>query len=82
MKVTCAKEGFIPFSINVHFDTHEEAEAFHNIFNCSQVLESAGLDGEGTRRAIEEGMKNVKNYDSDTWSDFFKSLKKNMNSRI
>jgi len=70
-------EGFQPFSIDILFETGEEAEEFYALFNTGVVCQvSRSLNHEAIRADIVSKMSNHTDWDSTDWGgNLFNKIK-------
>ncbi len=73
---------FVPFSINIKFDTFKEARALHMILNHTDILRADHIKGniadQEIRNALTEGAPTL-NYYGSYWSEFHDSVKRCVN---
>jgi hypothetical protein len=70
--------GFKPVSITITFDTYDEAQHVHDIFNNIEILSACQeLNGEPIRRSIETALGKTSFFQTTTWSKFYDRMKTN-----
>jgi hypothetical protein len=68
------REEFKPVTISITMETEEEVHHLHDIFNSTQVLESADVDGQPVREAIVKALGKKGFLNTKTWSMFVDNL--------
>lgn len=79
MKITSKTNTvFKPFSINIEFETEDEAMRFYNLFNYSPICEAV-FDKMGTAAEIRNIIRdNIESVASSKFIEFVKSLETNI----
>jgi hypothetical protein len=71
-------EDYKPVSITITFDTYDEAQHVHDIFNNMEILSACGqLNGDGVRKAIEVALGKTSFFQTTTWTKFYERMKRN-----
>jgi hypothetical protein len=74
---------FEPIHMDITFESQQEVDQFHNIFNCSNILNATAADstdrrvitGTRIRNALEPYITRSAG-DGNVWTEFFSRLKK------